>query len=772
MYKATTFFTLTSIFLFASSAYSQSGEVEITGSVQNSDGNEVPNATVAIYDESETEILSGTSTDDSGEFTLTAEPGTYILNITYISYTDYQVPIDVQAGEPIDLGRITLQDEQAQLDEVVVEGERSYMEMNFDSRTFSVGQDITSLGGSALDVLDNIPSITTDFEGNVSLRGNQGVQVLINGRPSNLVRNGTDALASIPSSMIEEVEIITNPSARYAADGTAGIINIILVDDTQLGFNGSIQANTGHPQDHGLGTNLNYHVNNINWFLNLDVEYERDPRSGSTFQSFDGDTTYAYSENSDSDETEREGSIYFGADIYLPQDQVLTAASRISLENEREDTELLYTDYNPDEPGVYRSVFSDWEILQQTNRNNIEENRESDFDIRLQYENQFGGSDHRLTADADFEIGRENQDSNLNEIIQQGSSDPQNQHAFSDETYREIRIDSDYERPLGENAKFEAGFRINFDWLDNDYTVEELQNGNWVTPDESIGVSDNFTYFENVNALYSMYSGEAGSFTYQLGLRAENTRIQTELDETGVGSDQNYLNLFPSLFLSYRLNEKNSFQVSYSRRISRPWSRMLLPFTEITDTRNRRLGNPELNPEFGNSYELGYMRYWETGSVLTSFYYRYRTGVIERVSTIDGQGVTTTQPINLASEEAWGVEFTADQDLFENLQLSGSLNIYQSNREGEYQGNIYASESESLSSRLRIRWRFIEGWNFQSYLYYRGAQQTTQGRNAGSMFAGSGLSRKILDDKATLSVNVRDLLKMIPELYLNTEIFG
>lgn len=269
-----------------------------------------------------------------------------------------------------------------------------------------------------------------------------------------------------------------------------------------------------------------------------------------------------------------------------------------------------------------------------------------------------------------------------------------------------------------------------------------------------------------------MYSGEAGSFTYQLGLRAENTRIQTELDETGVGSDQNYLNLFPSLFLSYRLNEKNSFQISYSSRISRPWSRMLLPFTEITDTRNRRLGNPELNPEFGNSYELDYMRYWETGSVLTSFYYRYRTGVIERVSTIDGQGVTTTQPINLASEKAWGVEFTADQDLFENLQLSGSLNIYQSNREGEYQGNIYASESESLSSRLRIRWRFIEGWNFQSYLYYRGAQQTTQGRNAGSMFAGSGLSRKILDDKATLSVNVRDLLKMIPELYLNTEIFG
>ncbi|MEX2574625.1 MAG: TonB-dependent receptor, partial [Balneolaceae bacterium] len=259
---------------------------EITGTVTSEEGESIPNVSIALLDPTDESILSGSSSDDTGEFSLATEPGSYILQISYIGSADQFIDIEVSPGETLDLGTIRLQPEQAELDEVLVEGQRSYMEMNFDSRSFNVGQDITSMGGSALDVLDNVPSITTDFEGNVSLRGSEGVQILINGRPSNLVRGGTDGLSSIPASMIEEIEVITNPSARYDADGTGGIINIKLVDDTRLGFNGNIQANSGYPHDHGLGTNLNYHVNNINWFLNLDLEYAREPQSGRTFQSF------------------------------------------------------------------------------------------------------------------------------------------------------------------------------------------------------------------------------------------------------------------------------------------------------------------------------------------------------------------------------------------------------------------------------------------------------------------------------------------------------
>lgn len=730
----------------------------ITGAVFNDEGDPIPNASVALLDPADESILTGTATEESGEFSLTTQPGEYILLISYISFIDQNVDIDVAPGQTLELGRFDLIPEESQLDEVIVEGERSYMEMNFDSRSFNVGSDITSLGGNALDVLDNVPSISTDFEGNVSLRGNQGVQILINGRPSNLVRGGTDGLGSIPASMIDEIEIITNPSARYEAQGTGGIINIKLVDNAQLGFNGSIQSNVGYPQDHGAGVNLNYNRNNINWFLNLDFEYEREPETGSSFQSFSDDTTYVFRETNDVIESEIEGDINFGADFYLPFDQVLTFSSRISIEEGEEDGDLFYTDYTPNSPGIYRRLFDEWEIQRQVNRRNLEEARETDYDIRLQYEKRFDGSDHRLTADADFEFGSESEDVTLSEDLEQGTSDFRNQRTFSDETYRELRIDSDYERPLGDDGKFEAGFRVNFDWLDNDFRAEELINNTWTLPEDGLGESENFTFYENVNALYSIYSGSAGAFTYQMGLRLENTIIKTELDQTGEGSDQNYLNLFPSAFLSYTLSDQNSFQISYSRRISRPWSRFLLPFTEIDNSRNRSVGNPNLNPEFGNSFEFGYLRRWESGSVLSSVYYRYRTGVIERISTIDSDGLTTRRPINLANENSWGIEFSADQDLFDNLQLSGSFNLYQSSSDGEFEGVSYNSESESFTSRMRLRWKFLDSWNLQSNVYYRGARQTTQGRNSGSAYVGSGISKEILNGKGTISLNVRDLL--------------
>src|SRR6056297_4081592 len=285
-------------------------EASITGIVADNDGEPVPNATVAILNPETGELTGGTSSGVDGTFKLTTEPGEYTLRVCYVSYQTVTQTLSLAADETYDAGTVTLVPEEATLDELVVEGERSYMEMNFDSRRFNVGKDITSLGGSALDVLDNVPSITTDFEGNVSLRGNQGVQILINGRPSSLVRNGTDALSSIPASLIQSVEIITNPSARYEAQGTGGIINIKLVDNADLGFNGSIQSNAGYPQDYGTGVNLNYNDGNINWFLNLDLEYESEPESGFSFQSFSADTTYLFSEENDVSEKEREGNIF------------------------------------------------------------------------------------------------------------------------------------------------------------------------------------------------------------------------------------------------------------------------------------------------------------------------------------------------------------------------------------------------------------------------------------------------------------------------------
>lgn len=727
----------------------------LTGKIHDSDGEPLINATIAIYQSDS--LLTGTISDSQGNFSVQLDPCSYSIEIAFLAFENLRKEIILRADENLDLGVITLQPSQAELDEVEVRGERSYMEMNFDSRSFNVQDDITSLGGSALDVLDNVPSISTDFEGNVSLRGNQGVQILINGRPSNLVRNGTDALSSIPSGLIEEVKIITNPSARYAANGTGGIIDIILVEGAELGFNGTVRANAGYPQDYSLGANVNYQKKKINWFANAQVEYENEPETGSTFQSFSNDTTYAYNESSETDETEKEASFNIGADIFLDNDQIVTISSRINVENQIEDRNVNYIDYDPDNDQVYQSVNQSWDIVQETEREVLEDETENDFDVRVQYEKRFNKNrDHKLVADLDFEFGQENGKINFDQFVQQGNGTAVQQRTNAGEVYREARFDVDYEQPLGESGKLEAGLRYDYEWQDNDYLVEEFQNGNWVRSGQDIGPADNFIYSENINALYGIYSGEIKPFTYQVGLRVENTRISSQLDESGTSSSQDYTNFFPSAFLSYTINELNSVQLSYSRRISRPWSGQLLPFVEIENDRNREVGNPDLKPEFSNSYEAGYLRYWETGSILTSFYYRHRTEVIEDVSTIEN-GITTETPINLATEDAWGVEFSADQKLFNGLQLSGSLNIYQSNREGSFQNQVYQSESETFTSRLRLRWQFLDGWNFQSYLSYRGAQQTTQGTRAGRSFVGTGLSKDFLDGKANISLNIRDL---------------
>ncbi len=230
----------------------------LTGTIHNEDEEGLPGASVVLYnDESETEMISGRSSDENGVFTLEVAPGRYLLKISFVSYESYRTEVKVSSGIEKDLGIIQLEVAATQMDEVTVDAERSRLEMDIDRRVFHVEEDITSLGGSALDVLDYVPSLSTDFDGNISLRGSQGVRVLINGRPSNLVRDGTDGLSSIPAHMIKNIAIITNPSARYEAEGTGGIINIVLVDGAEFGFNGTASVRTGMPHDHRASTNFN-----------------------------------------------------------------------------------------------------------------------------------------------------------------------------------------------------------------------------------------------------------------------------------------------------------------------------------------------------------------------------------------------------------------------------------------------------------------------------------------------------------------------------------
>ena len=710
----------------------------------------MPNATVAVYNFSESKIVTGVSSDTDGKFSVSVDPGKYVLKISFISYAPYRETININAGETLSMGSISLSPTAESLGEVYVRAESSEMQMSFDKRVFQVGEDITSLGGSAVEVLDNVPSLATDIDGNLSLRGNQSVRILINGKPSSRVSDSNvDGLRSIPASMIKEVEIITNPSSRYSAEGSAGIINIILKKENRRGINGSVAAGTGLPQEYEGSTNLNYRVNNINFFFNGGLDYESEPEGGSSFQRFAGpDTTYMYRERTDAQESEVDGDLRFGADFFISENQVLTASAYLSAERQENDEDITYTDYEYS-PGAFQG-----NVIEEVFRDNNEIEDEQNLDFNLDYENKFDGDDHKLVADASFDFSLEEADTDIREIVRQGIEDPLFQRTRDAEDEKDLRINAEYVRPLGENGKLETGIRSDTEWMDNSYGVEERRNGNWVSLP---AFNDNFLYLENVNAAFATVGTEWGSFSGQVGLRLENTRIRTEVKSTGQVNDQNYLNLFPSLFLNYSFNEQQSIQISYSRRLSRPWSRALIPFVDFDDPRSQFTGNPNLRPEFSNSYELGYLRYWETGSLLTSFYYRYRTDVIERITEQD-RGVIRRFPINLATEESWGIELSADQKIANALTISANANLFRSNSDGNYLGQIFTSRAEIAQGRLRLRWDIAAGWKYQTSMRYRGPRKTTQGRRAGMTMIDSGLSREFLDGKALLSFSVRDLL--------------
>ncbi|HET6528141.1 MAG TPA: TonB-dependent receptor [Balneolaceae bacterium] len=751
------FAVLALTFLVVSQLFAQTDEAFVTGQIIDQQQRPVSSASVAVFDSTESHIVTGASSNSNGSFKIGLQPGSYVLRITYISYKTVTKPFEVSAGETKDFGTIMLESTSEKLGEVVVRAEVSHMEMSFDKRVFNVGQDITSMGGSALNVLNNVPSILTDIDGNISLRGNSSVRVLINGKPSNRVDNGNvSALRSIPASMIKRVEIITNPSAKYSAEGSAGIINIILKKKRDEGFNGSFNAGAGYPENYEIATNLNYRAGNINWFMGGSVDYRSDPEEGSSFQRFwSPDTSYMYREVSTAKESEVDADLRLGADFFLSENEILTASTSFEIEDGKQDQDVTYTDYIYNEGVIYSEPIPDNRVLRQTFRDEVENSEEQELGFNLEYENRIEGDAHKLTAEADFDISNQTEYTDITERVGIGDANPFLQRSRNSQESMDFRAEADYVRPLGEKGKLEAGARTSFDWMENSYLLEEQRNGDWRSVP---AFNNNFIFNENVNSAYLIVGSEFGAFSAQVGLRLEDTHIYTKLKETGAENEQNYTNLFPSAFLNYSFNERQSIQFSYSRRLNRPWSRMLLPFTDYSDSRSRWTGNPNLSPEYSNSFEAGYLHYWGTGSLLTSFYYRHRTDVIDRVTILDEDGIRRRFPINLSTEDAWGVEFSADQEIMNGLTLTANANFYTAQSEGSYQGRLLTSDTETFQARMGIRWRISDLWNFQYSARYRAPRETTQGQRAAMTMMNTGIARELFDGKATISLSIRDLL--------------
>ena len=710
-------------------------------------------ASIRIFDFEEKKLVDGNITNESGEFSVSVPYGTYYAEVEFMGYESsitQPFTLSAQSGSH-NLGVITLSMATSTLDEVIVQAEKSSMELSLDKKIFNVGKDLANAGGTATDILMNIPSVQVDPEGGVRLRGSSNVRILVDGKPSGLVSfKGGSGLQQLQASMIERVEVITNPSARYEAEGMAGIINIVLRKERNQGFNGSFEVITGTPSNFGGAANLNYRHRKVNFFINYGIAYRVQPGSGSLYQEVYGDdTTFLRQENKGSI-IGFNNNIRGGIDFYFTETSILTGSYLFRRSDATRVTDIEYQNYryslsNPDSSETRRQD---------------EEESEPNSEYSLVYKKTFPEKDHELVAEIKF---LDNWESSYQLFTHryygpEGVEDTPRgtlERSLNDEYEKQLLVQVDYTKPFGKGGKFETGLRSSSREMVNDFVVARQNEGGEFIP--LAGLDNIFLYDENIHAAYGILSRKGSKLSYQAGLRAEWTDVKTTLQETNEVNPRQYANLFPSAHVTYNLPKQNAVQGSYSRRVRRPFYNDLSPFMTFADSRNYFSGNPDLDPEFSNVFEVGHIKYFEKGSFTSAVYHRSTRGKIERIRTVDAEGNSTTLPENLRSEEATGAEFTSEFSIFPWWKFDMNLNFFYAEIDGTNIFSTYNSTTYSWFARQTSRFMLPQGLDIQLRANYEAPQKTAQGKRLALYYLDFSLSKDVFKGNGTVHFNVLDV---------------
>ncbi len=753
-------FKLCLFFLIIFSASSLRAQIQAT--VVDQDGEALPMANVLLSQDGE--VVKGIATDLDGSFSLEVSPGDYTLNWSFVGLQDDSLNITVPADGLLDLGTLKMIQSSIVMQEAQVVAKAKMMEFEQDKRVFNVSQDKTAVGSNASEILNNLPSVTVGVEGEVSLRGSSNVRILINGKPSGLI--GSDpasALRQLQGNSIEKIEVITNPSARYDAEGEAGIINIVLKKQDQKGFNGSFDLSGGYPELYGAGATMNYRRNRLNFFTNLSFNQNRSPGGGRSDQRFFlPDTNYSFLRDRRQNRGGFDWNLRFGADYYLAENQTLTGSFIYSPSQRKNFVDI-----------EFRDLDANGEEVRVVNRSDVEDETSSEVEGNLSWQKTFGGNkDHKWTADLRYSLEDDRENSNITQDTI-GVPGTFLQQVANVEFQRSTLIQTDYIKPLGEKRSYETGARMTLREIENDYRLSDQADDGSFIPDPDF--NSRFLFTENVYAGYGIYNDAIGNkITYQVGLRAEVTDLRTEVGDGDSINPRLYANLFPSAFFTYSFSPLSDLQLSYSRRISRPGFRTLAPFFGFSDNRNFFSGNPNVNPEFTDSYEAAYVRYFEKGSLYSGLYYRHRTGVIERITVVEernGQEFTRFFPINLAVQDAYGLEFNFQYEFAKWYEVNANLNLFYTETAGDFEGEDFGATNTSSSGRLVNRFEF---WNSDLQLSFnmRGPAQTAQIRRLGIYTMDLAWSKDFMKGNATLTVSVRDLFNNRIRRYYTTGNIG
>lgn len=724
--------------LSAQTALQVSGTV-LEGSTQNP----VPYASVAAFSSETKALLTGATTAENGRFTLNVRTDGFYVQISFVGFRDTIIRPTAAAGASVDLGTIRLYPNTQTLEEVDVTAERSVVQFALDKRVFNIGQDLASTGMGALDLLNNVPSVTVDIEGQISLRGNSGVQILINGKPSVLSDEGATALGTLTADMIESIEVITNPSAKYQAEGSSGIINIVLKKDEKKGFNGSVSANTGLPDNHSLGVSLNRRTENFNFFTQFGAGYRSLPDYNESINLSLADTGLVLSEGTEF-RNERFANITLGTDYHINDHNVLTLSGSFAYEDEEQ----------PSETDI-RSIGADGQVISAYTREETTTAGNPKYQYDLQYERQFkSNEEHVLQFSTQGSFFGKEQESSFVNVLSEGVRIDPNMQTETDYYQQDFIFKLDYRNPFTDEWTLEAGAQYDLNDVGNEFAVfNEDSTGNYVLDS---ALANNFEWNQKVLGVYATGSYEGEAWGIKLGLRVENTDLSTLLTTTNEANNRNYTNFFPSLHTSYKFSETFSMQAGYSRRIYRPRLWDLNPFFNIRNNYNIRRGNPDLQPEFADSYELTGILILNKASINASVYHLYTTDVIERVSFFEGN-VNITEPINVGTRRQTGLELNGKYNPTDWLSFNGDFNYGFFQRDGSFETQDFDFTGQQWFTRLTTRVKLPADFELEVSGDYRSPYRSVQGTRTGFAFMDAGLRKKFWKGKLVANFSVRDV---------------
>ena len=715
----------------------QTNEFTLKGKVIDSKTKQsLPYVTVTL--QSSDQNKKTVSSDENGIYAFKSPAGNYQLKVEFMSYKPFVLNA-ISLQKDLMLKDVLLEEEINQLDEVNVLAEKSAVELKLDKKVFNVGKDILSKGGSASDILNNVPSVNVDIAGAVSLRGNSGVTVLINGKPSMLTAN--NGLSQISAANIEKVEVITNPSAAYEAQGSAGIINIILKKNSMQGFNGSLQAGVGNPANHNLNANVSYKTEKVNLFSNIGYRYLDVYGSNKQFQrNTNNNVITLLNQFDDSKRNNSIYNIYIGGDYYINAKNTLTGSYYHDRNNNNYKTAFNYHYANAE--NATDSIINRFENYKEPKYYNA---------LELNYVKTFDKKDKKWTTSLQYDFWHDDE----NQYIDQQKTVPyepevSNLYTRDIESSNDIFIKSDFVNPIGKNSKIEMGIRSDLRAIRSDYytILDEVQQEQF---------NNKLKYDENLYSAYMQFGSKIKKFNYLLGLRAELSDIKIADTKNTFNRTKNYINLFPTVHLVYNLTEKTDLQLSYSKRINRPRFWQLNPFSGLSDLRNLTVGNPDLDPMFTNSFELTLLAKPGKFSINPSVYYQHTTNFFEYILQRTAENYFVRTPVNLDTEDRYGVEVSSTYSPANWLRLSLDFNYYKFKQQGNYETVVYDVEDETWLSNFRSVVKFPKIVSGEFSFKYRGKNQGVQSLTEAQYTANMGVSRDFLNDKMSVTLNVNNL---------------